>query len=179
MYAPVSLQCGGTFVNAHNNTGILLEFTFVNDIFAAVCRMKSMKDRLIAIIRQKQMSVSQFADAVGIQRSTFHHIISGRNNPSLEVVSKIHTAYPDIDLDWLISGNSRTESIQQELFPDENPVFRPNDGGNAEYSNPGGGNKPAAQLSTFSEPTDSARRITKIITVYSDGTTESFSPDCN
>ena len=145
-----------------------------------------MKNRLISIIQQKQMNAAQFADAIGIQRSTLHHILSGRNNPSLDVVMKIHAAYPDIDLEWLISGNgsqqetvSRQEAEQQELFPDENRIFRTDDGNSMEYTNPARGDEPHSQQPTNSNSIDYNKKITKIILVYSDGTTEFFNPGQN
>jgi len=49
-------------------------------------------------------TASEFAENVGIQRSSISHFLSGRNNPSLDVIRKILTAYPDINSDWLILG---------------------------------------------------------------------------
>ena len=46
------------------------------------------------------MSPTQFAQTVGIQRSTLQHILNGRNDPSLNVVKSIHAALPDVDLVW-------------------------------------------------------------------------------
>ncbi len=128
-----------------------------------------MKERLLAILEQKQMSASQFADSVGIQRATFHHIISGRNNPSLDVVTKIHTAYPDIDLEWLLTGN-----LQQDLFSPENQIFPPVAGIHSEYCSHEGGEQNANSVSNGNESVNCAKKIAQIIVVYSDGTTECF-----
>ena len=140
-----------------------------------------MKDRLQNIIAQKNLSLSQFADSIGIQRSTLHHIINGRNNPSLDVVMKIHSTYPDIDLEWLITGkhgnmdNAPADAIQQELFPPENPISQPDIENNAEKRIlrrfPEAVPEPQHLLQSISYN----KKITKIIVIYSDGTTESFS----
>lgn len=51
-----------------------------------------------------KISSSQFADEIGVQRSSVSHVLSGRNKPSLDFVTKILAAYPDINSDWLLSG---------------------------------------------------------------------------
>jgi transcriptional regulator with XRE-family HTH domain len=65
-----------------------------------------MTDRILSLIKQKNLSPSQFADEIGIQRSTLSHIVAGRNKPSLDVVQKIIARYPDTDINWLISGTA-------------------------------------------------------------------------
>lgn len=140
-----------------------------------------MKDRIQKIIEQKQMSVSQFADVVGIQRSTLHHIIKGRNNPSLDVVCRIHEVFPEIDLDWLITGNSvntpipqEGTAIQQELFPDENPILPPPVGFQSENRTLREEQTAVSTTQDICKSMSYNKKITKIIVVYSDGSTDSF-----
>lgn len=140
-----------------------------------------MKERLQHIIAQKNLSLSQFADSIGIQRSTLHHIINGRNNPSLDVVMKIHSTYPDIDLEWLITGNhsnmdnAPADAIQQELFPPENPIFQTDIEDNTEKRNLKRFPEAASEAQHISQSISYEKKITNIIVIYSDGTTESFS----
>ena len=47
-----------------------------------------MKDRILAVMEHEGLTPSKFAEAIGIQRSAMSHIISGRNNPSLDVLIK-------------------------------------------------------------------------------------------
>jgi transcriptional regulator with XRE-family HTH domain len=54
------------------------------------------------IIVDKGMSPSFFADAIGVQRSSISHILSGRNKPSLDIIQKILRVFPDINRDWLL-----------------------------------------------------------------------------
>lgn len=63
-----------------------------------------MKDRIAHIIRAKNMTASEFADRLGIQPSNVSHLISGRNNPSLEFVKKLKETFPEYNLDWIILG---------------------------------------------------------------------------
>ena len=67
------------------------------------------------------MSQAQFAQAIGVQRAAMSHIISGRNNPSLDVIMKILSCFPAINPDWLLlgKGNIFRENAKQPdtLFP--------------------------------------------------------------
>ena len=87
-----------------------------------------MKDRIEAIMRRERMTPSSFAESIEIQRSTLTHILRGRNNPSLDVVMKIHQRYKYVNLDWLLYGNGdminqekKTDDLQGSLF-DENQI---------------------------------------------------------
>lgn len=64
-----------------------------------------MIERIRKIIDFKQINAAQFADEIGIQRSALSHVLSGRNNPSLDFMLKIKSAYPEINLDWLLIGS--------------------------------------------------------------------------
>ena len=54
------------------------------------------------LIQSKKLSASQFADTLGIPRSSISHILSGRNKPSLDVVQKILIAFPEIPAEELL-----------------------------------------------------------------------------
>ncbi len=54
------------------------------------------------LIQTKKLSASQFADTLGIPRSSISHILSGRNKPSLDVVQKILIAFPEIPAEELL-----------------------------------------------------------------------------
>ena len=70
-------------------------FTFVN---------MSIPFRIQKLIESKKLTKSAFAKEIGIQRSSLAHFFSGRNKPSLEFFLKIKEKYPEIDLNWIISG---------------------------------------------------------------------------
>ncbi|MCB2379445.1 helix-turn-helix transcriptional regulator [Hymenobacter sp. BT635] len=63
-----------------------------------------MVDRIRTLLQARQLTPTQFADAIGVARPIVSHILSGRNKPSLEVVQKIIGAFPDLSLPWLLSG---------------------------------------------------------------------------
>jgi Helix-turn-helix. len=71
---------------------------------------------------EKQLSVSAFADEIGVKRPTMTHTMTGRNNPSLDIVSKILERYQDINSDWLLFGKGGmykgAQALQPGLFDD-------------------------------------------------------------
>ncbi|QNH63832.1 helix-turn-helix domain-containing protein [Hymenobacter sediminicola] len=71
------------------------------------------------LLEAKQLTPTQFADAIGVARPVVSHILSGRNKPSLEVVQKIIGAFPDIALPWLLSGtgNMAAEPVRSASMP--------------------------------------------------------------
>ena len=63
-----------------------------------------MNERIQLILKTKNISASKFADEIGVQRSSISHILSGRNNPSLDFIQKTLKRFPDISPDWILSG---------------------------------------------------------------------------
>ncbi len=61
-------------------------------------------------MRAKNITAKQFAEEIGIQPSGMSHIMSGRNNPSLDFVSKVIRRYPEIDANWLLMGKGEMYS---------------------------------------------------------------------
>lgn len=78
-----------------------------------------MVDRIQKLIQHKKLTASKFADQVGVPRSTISHILSGRNNPSLEFLQKILDTFPDVKTEWLIRGEGGMLVSRNTLFPDE------------------------------------------------------------
>ncbi|WP_369811123.1 helix-turn-helix domain-containing protein [Hymenobacter mellowenesis] len=63
-----------------------------------------MVERIRLLLDTRQLSPTQFADAIGIARPIVSHILSGRNKPSLEVVQRILASMPDLSMPWLLNG---------------------------------------------------------------------------
>ena len=63
-----------------------------------------MKDRIAHIIRAKNLTAADFALRLGIQPSSISHLLSGRNNPSLDFVKKLKETFPEYTLDWIVFG---------------------------------------------------------------------------
>ena len=74
-----------------------------------------MKDRIAHIIRAKNLTAAEFALRLGIQPSNISHLLSGRNNPSLDFVKKLKETFPEYSLEWIIFG--RGPITVSEPFP--------------------------------------------------------------
>ncbi|WP_028375238.1 helix-turn-helix domain-containing protein [Leeuwenhoekiella sp. MAR_2009_132] len=60
--------------------------------------------RLQRIMDEYDLNATSFADEIEVGRSSISHILSGRNKPSLEFVMKIVSAFPEVELYWLLNG---------------------------------------------------------------------------
>ncbi len=69
-----------------------------------VTNVSIMNDRISLVLRTKNITPSQLADEIGVQRSGVSHILNGRNKPSLDFIQKLLKRYPDISMAWLMLG---------------------------------------------------------------------------
>ena len=87
-----------------------------------------MINRINLILKAKNITARQFAEEIGIQPSGMSHIMSGRNNPSLEFVNKVVRRYPEIDANWLLLGRGEMymglTPAPKSLTPDPSPKER-------------------------------------------------------
>ena len=144
-------------------------------------------------MQKEEMTAAQFAEKIGLSPSSLSHILNGRNNPSLDVVMKIHKACNYVNLPWLIYGEGEMEwkaevSKSEEtgivgvsLF-DESAFFTPE--GTEEREN----RKEMAPKAPVYAPKEivreeikyiekPARKITEIRIFFDNGTYETFRPD--
>ena len=70
-----------------------------------------MINRIELILKTQNLTPTQFADAIGIQRSSMSHILARRNNPSLDFVMKVLNRFPEINAEWLLTGKNQMLSM--------------------------------------------------------------------
>jgi len=147
-----------------------------------------MKDRIKKIIEYEDISYSKFADLVGIQRSGVSHLISGRNNPSLEVIQKILEAFEYINTDWLLlnkgkmikedkietQGNLFSKSSDNEYNKKEADIDKVN---NLISERNLINNTDEKVLSDSQEDKKSIKEIVKIVIFYADKTFSDYIPE--
>lgn len=132
------------------------------------------RTRLEQLMESEKLNAKQFAQEVGIQAGTISNIMSGRNNPSLEVMQRVLNRFRTISSDWLILGSGQmyranggiTEPSLFDIKPTiPEPVVET-------------ASSVAPTISTTHVPTipvenvKDARVVTKITIFYSDGTFE-------
>ena len=64
-----------------------------------------MHERLKKWMESEGLKPSVFADIIGVNRATISHILSDRNKPSIDFLEKLLNAYPNINANWLITGD--------------------------------------------------------------------------
>lgn len=80
-----------------------------------------MKERLLEFLRAENKSSAQLAEEIGVQPSGISHILSGRNNPSLDFVLKMLEKYQFLSSDWLLFGKGvMYKDIKMQTLFDEN-----------------------------------------------------------
>jgi transcriptional regulator with XRE-family HTH domain len=75
-----------------------------------------MKDRIIQFLASEDISPAEFADKIGVQRSSMSHILNGRNFPSAAFIQKMLQAYATLNPRWLMigGGNMYDNSIMEK-----------------------------------------------------------------
>lgn len=91
-----------------------------------------MQDRFKQLLSDKHLTAARFASVIKVNASAISHILNGRSKPGFDILDKIARAYPDINLNWLISGkgsaynketaiteNRSKDFVQPDLFSRE------------------------------------------------------------
>lgn len=147
-----------------------------------------MKDRIKKIMDSEDLSAARFADRLEINRAVISHILNGRNNPSLDVVTKILSEMNYINPDWLLQGvgsmykdgYSGKQEIDRSLFHTE-AINTGEDTDESEYvedKSLKNGEKASKHIDSEDVLPVSVndRKVRQIIVYYDDNTFETFTP---
>ncbi len=143
-----------------------------------------MNERIREFLIAENKSSAQFAEEIGVQPSGISHILSGRNNPSLDFVIKMLERYRNVSSDWLLFGKGPMykEGKTPSLFENSEPAKSINDPVNAdtEVSEMFSGTDGAVRIKDFKEKDhlQKSRKnlIVKIVWFYDDNSFEEFYP---
>ncbi|MDC3115971.1 helix-turn-helix domain-containing protein, partial [Bacteroidota bacterium] len=69
-----------------------------------------MIERLKIWMNEINISQTNLAENIGVNKATISHIMSGRNKPSIDFFIKLKEYYADLDLNWIISGQKTSYS---------------------------------------------------------------------
>lgn len=103
-----------------------------------------MIDRINLLLKAKNISARQFAEEIGIQPSGMSHILSGRNNPSLDFVMKVVKRWPEVNINWLVLGSG-------EMYAGMPLTARPAEKRSSEQKS---SDEKVDQLDLFSQPAE-------------------------
>lgn len=78
-----------------------------------------MDKRLQQFLDAENISQAQLAETLGVARAGISHILSGRNKPGFDFLESMATRFPQISMDWLLTGKGR----MYKDTPSENSIF--------------------------------------------------------
>ena len=144
-----------------------------------------MNERIKKLLEVLQMSPSEIATKLSVQRSTFSHLLSGRNKPSYDFMISLLTVFPNVNPDYLLLGKlpilrtdaspssetpplSTSVNIEKSLFELEEKNIDPKEVPNTiedvvEHS-----------IETNTKPME--RKVESIVHFYSDGSFKVYTP---
>lgn len=148
--------------------------------------MDQIADRLAIFMKKEGMPANGLAELLGIQASGISHILSGRNKPGLEFITRFLNAFPKISPDWFILGKGDmyrlprgSAETEPELFAEAQPAAQ-----NAEVRADNFAESMGRAAGTQPNQSSSAppardrekpqKSPVKIIVLYSDGTFKAF-----
>lgn len=159
---------------------------------------ENVKNRLAAIMEKEGLTAGAFAESINIAQATISQIMRGRNMPSTEILLKLHQRYPEINLNWLITGQGNMYESQtpetataaeadynEDLATlpfDDNAIFPPNHAGNTKFSketafaNQGNQQQPIVKQEIVYKEMP-AKKIAEIKIFFDDGTFQTFKPE--
>lgn len=85
-----------------------------------------MKNRIFELMKSKGKNQSEFAESIQISNAVLSSIRSGRTNPTLLVIENIKQKYPDVNLEWLFTGEGnmyigKEPEAREQMLKEETP----------------------------------------------------------
>ncbi|MFC2087513.1 helix-turn-helix domain-containing protein [Bacteroidota bacterium] len=140
-----------------------------------------MKERLIDLLKSLNLSASKFAHEIGIQPSSVSHVLSGRNKPSFDFISKTLERFPAVNTDWFILGKGdmfKSNSDNIKSIMDENG-YSPTlfDLSDSQESNIPEDNSENVQImQSQADKNSMAKKTEKIVIFYSNNSYKEYHP---
>lgn len=91
-----------------------------------------MKERLAQFLQSEGLTAVKFAEIMEVQPSSISHLLSGRNKPNFDFISRLLLRFPDLNPDWMINGigeiyksklkqvGQKTREVSQETITNVN-----------------------------------------------------------
>ena len=115
-----------------------------------------MNKRLLQFLTSSGISQAALADTLGVARAGVSHIISGRNKPGFDFIESLSLHYPELNIEWLITGRGP----MLRSGGTENPADLPN----------------VRTVGNMPQIIEKKRNITKILVFFDDNSFEEFQP---
>ena len=69
-----------------------------------IVNILKMNKRFKLWLDSEGLNANLLSKLVDLNRSSISHIVNGRNKPSFDMLEKILSIYPNLNLNWLITG---------------------------------------------------------------------------
>lgn len=120
-----------------------------------------MNRRLLQFLQAENITQTQLADTLSVARGSVSNILAGRNKPGYDFLESLILHYPNLNLEWLLSGKGK-------MYHDASEASAPSVESAPAQDEP-------VQLDLFSIPTPSTNKeISKIMVFFSDKTFQEF-----
>ena len=120
---------------------------------------RNMNRRLLQFLQAENITQTQLADTLSVARGSVSNILAGRNKPGYDFLESLILHYPNLNLEWLLSGKGKMyhdqDKVEASGKEDDSPI----------------------QLDLFSPQKQApSREVSKIMVFYSDKTFQEFLP---
>ncbi len=136
----------------------------------------SLKDKIESLIIGLGLTSTRFADYIGVNRPIISHILSGRNKPSLEIIQKIVSKFPELGYNWISDDDSIDMEIVDQIVKnkDFNALFSSFYSSRESNENKLLDND--TEIANSQAPKNGQKTIQKILVFYTDNTFSQFDP---
>lgn len=153
-----------------------------------------MNTRLQRFLDAENITQAQFADTIKVARAGVSHIIAGRNRPGSEFLISTMAHYPDLNIEWLLTGKGRmyknsgsderqpalpdlfSQSAEEETAPEPEISMRESQNHVPEYTDApdiAATGRESVVAKEVQQPVKQ-RKAVKIMVFYDDGTFQEF-----
>lgn len=81
--------------------------------------------RINEIIEKSGLTLLEFSNKIGVSKATLSHVLNQRNKPSLDFVLRLHNAYPENSLDWILTGQKNVQKeVEKEIVVQKELVYK-------------------------------------------------------
>ena len=124
-------------------------------------KFTNMNRRLLQFLQAENITQTQLADTLSVARGSVSNILAGRNKPGYDFLERLILHYPNLNLEWLLSGKGK-------MYHDASEASAPSVESAPAQDEP-------VQLDLFSIPAPSTNKeISKIMVFFSDKTFQEF-----
>lgn len=71
--------------------------------------------RVESVRKDKKLTKAQFAEKLGVSAHTYSKYINGQTTPSFVFIGSISQVFPDVDQNWIVSGEKSVTEITPEV----------------------------------------------------------------